>query len=171
MPKGISKDDPDYEEKRRRNNEAIRKSREKAKQKQKETQAQVDALKLENSDVEGQIKEMEGQLEILKGIFKAHASQPSSGQQAATAARVSNQAAAPSRVSNQAAAPFRVSNQAAAPPIGINQAATASWSFVQADEPAVGNQAATNGWENLGSSNNSEDLDTVDLMAIINNTG
>jgi len=73
MSKSISKEDPDYEEKRRKNNEAIRKSREKQKQKQKETQAQVDALKQENQQYEGQIKELEGQMEMLKGIFKAHA--------------------------------------------------------------------------------------------------
>jgi len=73
MSKSISKEDPEYEEKRRKNNEAIRKSREKQKQKQKETQAQVDALKQENQQYEGQIKELEGQMEMLKGIFKAHA--------------------------------------------------------------------------------------------------
>jgi len=79
MSKGIKKDDPDYEEKRRRNNEAIKKSREKAKKKQSETQAQVDALKKENERVEGQIKTMEGQLEVMKGILKAHAAAPPTG--------------------------------------------------------------------------------------------
>jgi len=93
MPKGISKEDPDYEEKRKKNNEAIRKSRQKAKEKQKKTQEQVENLRKENQVVEEKIKSMEGQLELLKGIFKAHAESTKGSDvagQAALLARLDN---------------------------------------------------------------------------------
>jgi len=76
MPKGIKKEDPDYLEKRKKNNEAIRKTRLKQKQKQQETQEQVNNLKEENQRVESKIREMEGQLNVLKDIFKSHTAAP-----------------------------------------------------------------------------------------------
>jgi Basic region leucine zipper len=44
--RGVTKEDPDYLEKRAKNNEAIRKSREKARNKQKETEVRFTKLKL-----------------------------------------------------------------------------------------------------------------------------
>ena len=54
-PKQVDKNDPEYLEKRKRNNEAIKKSREKAKQKAEETQKKVDILRKDNKRLEDKI--------------------------------------------------------------------------------------------------------------------
>ena len=54
-PKQVDKNDPEYLEKRKRNNEAIKKSREKAKAKAEETQRKVETLKKDNKMLEDKI--------------------------------------------------------------------------------------------------------------------
>lgn len=64
---------PDYETKRARNNEAVKRSREKARQKAKETHDRVSKLKQENEKLEERIKLLSKELTFLKDIFLAHA--------------------------------------------------------------------------------------------------
>ena len=72
-PKQVDKNDPEYLEKRKRNNEAIKKSREKAKQKAEETQKKVDILRKDNKRLEDKINVLGQEMQFLKDIFLAHA--------------------------------------------------------------------------------------------------
>lgn len=63
----------DYLAKRSRNNEAVRRSREKARQKAQETHERVSQLKMENEMLEERIKLLSKELTFLKDIFLAHA--------------------------------------------------------------------------------------------------
>ena len=63
----------DYLSKRARNNEAVKRSREKARQKAKETHDRVTKLKNENEMLEERIKLLSKELTFLKDIFLAHA--------------------------------------------------------------------------------------------------
>ena len=72
-PKQVDKNDPEYLEKRKRNNEAIKKSREKAKQKAEETQKRVDILRKDNKRLEDKINVLGQEMQFLKDIFLAHA--------------------------------------------------------------------------------------------------
>eukprot|EP00088_Acartia_fossae_P058790 TRINITY_DN6923_c0_g2_i1.p1 TRINITY_DN6923_c0_g2~~TRINITY_DN6923_c0_g2_i1.p1 ORF type:complete len:126 (-),score=37.59 TRINITY_DN6923_c0_g2_i1:4-381(-) len=74
MPKakGISPNDPDYHEKRIKNNQAIRRSRAKKKAETENMENQVKDLKEENAQLEGKIKQAEGRMDMLKAIIKAH---------------------------------------------------------------------------------------------------
>ena len=67
-------DKTDYLQKRSRNNEAVRRSREKARMKAKETHDRVSQLKQENEMLEERIKLLTKELTFLKDIFMAHAS-------------------------------------------------------------------------------------------------
>ena len=58
-PKQPNKEDPEYLEKRKRNNEAIKKSREKAKEKAAKTQERVEFLKDDNKKMEDKIHKCE----------------------------------------------------------------------------------------------------------------
>ena len=69
MPKTKSKSD--YSSKRERNNEAVRRSREKARQKAKETQERVTKLRVENEELEERIKLLSKELSFLKDVFMA----------------------------------------------------------------------------------------------------
>ncbi|KAG5666846.1 hypothetical protein PVAND_014856 [Polypedilum vanderplanki] len=62
-------DDPVYAEKRARNNEAVRKSRDKSKKKAEETMARVQKLKEENKKLEGKIDEQKKTKKFLKDLF------------------------------------------------------------------------------------------------------
>ena len=76
MPKAskqVDKNDPEYLEKRKRNNEAIKKSREKAKAKAEETQRKVDHFKHDNKRLEDKISVLGQEMQFLKDIFLAHA--------------------------------------------------------------------------------------------------
>ena len=76
MPKAskqVDKNDPEYLEKRKRNNEAIKKSREKAKAKAEETQRKVDHFKTDNKRLEDKISVLGQEMQFLKDIFLAHA--------------------------------------------------------------------------------------------------
>jgi len=65
--------DPHYIEKRSKNNDAVKKSREKTRQKAKETMEKVTQLKQENEMLEERIKLLAKELTFLKDIFMAHA--------------------------------------------------------------------------------------------------
>jgi len=66
--------DPHYVEKRAKNNDAVKKSREKTRMKAKETMEKVSILKQENEMLEERIKLLHKELVFLKDIFFAHAS-------------------------------------------------------------------------------------------------
>lgn len=66
--------DPMYVQKRRNNNDAVKKSREKTKLKVDETKKKVDQLKYENEELEKRINLLSKELTFLRDIFLAHAS-------------------------------------------------------------------------------------------------
>ena len=59
----------DYVEIRKRNNEAIRKTREKKKAQHEKTLTQINSLKAENEGLEQRIQNLRGQLDSLKEMF------------------------------------------------------------------------------------------------------
>ena len=67
-------EDDDYRRKRDRNNEAVKKSRYKSKQRTQETFTRVSKLKAENQMLEEKVKTLTKELEFLKELFLAHAS-------------------------------------------------------------------------------------------------
>ncbi|XP_049880247.1 CCAAT/enhancer-binding protein 2-like [Pectinophora gossypiella] len=69
-----SKRDDDYINKRARNNEAVKKSRFKSKQRTQETFTRVSKLKAENQVLEEKVKTLTKELQFLKELFLAHAS-------------------------------------------------------------------------------------------------
>lgn len=87
-PKQVDKNDPEYLEKRKRNNEAIKKSREKAKQKAEETQKRVDILRKDNKRLEDKINVLGQEMQFLKDIFLAHAGANGEANKASQAAEV-----------------------------------------------------------------------------------
>ena len=69
MPKAakqVDKNDPEYLEKRKRKNEAIKKCREKAKAKAEETQRKVETLKKDNKMLEDKISVLGQEMQFLK---------------------------------------------------------------------------------------------------------
>ena len=77
--KQVDKEDPEYLERRKKNNEAIRKSREKSKAKATETSEKVEYFKKDNKRLEDKISTLGQEMQFLKEIFLAHASNPNSG--------------------------------------------------------------------------------------------
>merc|ERR1712083_954361 len=73
-------------EKRARNNEAIKKSREKARAKAKFTQQKVDDLKKDNKRLEDKINVLGQEMQFLKDVFLAHTNAQNSGAAAASEA-------------------------------------------------------------------------------------
>jgi len=71
--KEVAPMDVHYSEKRQKNNDAVKKSREKTRQKSKETMDKVSQLKQENEMLEERIKLLAKELSFLKDIFLAHA--------------------------------------------------------------------------------------------------
>merc|ERR1712079_410522 len=65
--------DPHYVEKRAKNNDAVKKSREKTRLKAKEIMEKVSVLKQENEVLEERIKLLHKELVFLKDIFMTHA--------------------------------------------------------------------------------------------------
>ena len=65
--------DEDYLNKRARNNDAVKRSRQKAREKANETNTRVQKLKNENEKLEEKIKLLSKELTFLKDIFLAHA--------------------------------------------------------------------------------------------------
>ena len=76
--KQVDKSDPEYLLRRQRNNEAIRKSREKAKVKASETTEKVEHFKKDNKRLEDKISVLGQEMQFLKDIFLAHAGTPHS---------------------------------------------------------------------------------------------
>lgn len=70
-------EDDDYRRKRDRNNEAVKKSRFKTKQRTQETFSRVNKLKAENQMLEEKVKTLTKELQFLKELFLAHASNAS----------------------------------------------------------------------------------------------
>lgn len=71
-------EDDDYRRKRDRNNEAVKKSRFKTKQRTQETFTRVNKLKAENQMLEEKVKTLTKELQFLKELFLAHASNSTS---------------------------------------------------------------------------------------------
>ena len=71
MPKApkLDKNDPEYLEKRRRNNEAIKKSREKAREKANKTEERIEELKRDNKETEEKIERLGSEMNFLKDIL------------------------------------------------------------------------------------------------------
>lgn len=67
----LNKDSEEYKMKRERNNVAVRKSRDKAKQKSLETQNKVTELSNENKRLQDRVAELTHELNTLKGILKS----------------------------------------------------------------------------------------------------
>ncbi|KAK5980178.1 Basic region leucine zipper [Trichostrongylus colubriformis] len=65
--------DEDYEEKRRRNNEAVNRTREKKRQEETETAKKVEELRVENEKLERQVESLQKELSFLKEMFYAYA--------------------------------------------------------------------------------------------------
>uniref|UniRef100_A0A6B2EGJ6 Putative ovary c/ebpg transcription factor n=1 Tax=Phlebotomus kandelakii TaxID=1109342 RepID=A0A6B2EGJ6_9DIPT len=65
--------DEDYRKKRERNNQAVKKSREKTKQTTMETHKRVDNLRVENRVLENEISNLKKKLKLLKELFIAQA--------------------------------------------------------------------------------------------------
>ena len=70
------KQSDDYVAKRNKNNDAVRRSREKARQKHLATQKRVTALKAENEYLEERLQLLAKELKFLKDLFLAHTGKP-----------------------------------------------------------------------------------------------
>ena len=68
--------DKEYLAKRLRNNEAVRKSREKARIRADQTHERVKRLRKENESLEERLNLLTKELKFLKEVFKAHCSRP-----------------------------------------------------------------------------------------------
>jgi len=68
----VDHDDPLYKEKREKNNEAIKRTRAKAKAKQEETLKRITDLKTENNGLEQKIENLASQMSTMKEILRAH---------------------------------------------------------------------------------------------------
>ena len=66
-------DDGDYRLRRRRNNVAVRKSRDKSRKKAKDTMEKVNRLRGENEALELKVQTLSKELSVLKDLFLAHA--------------------------------------------------------------------------------------------------
>ncbi|RVE51800.1 hypothetical protein evm_003603 [Chilo suppressalis] len=73
-PSDADDEDDDYRRRRNRNNEAVKKSRYKSKQRTQETFTRVNKLKAENQMLEEKVKTLTKELQFLKELFLAHAS-------------------------------------------------------------------------------------------------
>ncbi|XP_041375203.1 CCAAT/enhancer-binding protein gamma-like [Gigantopelta aegis] len=63
----------DYKMRRRRNNVAVRKSRDKSRKKAKDTMEKVNRLRMENEALEMKVQTLSKELSVLKDLFLAHA--------------------------------------------------------------------------------------------------
>ena len=59
----------EYRDKRERNNESVRKSREKARQRQEQTEERLGSLSAENRRLQDKVDSLEKELAILRGLF------------------------------------------------------------------------------------------------------
>jgi len=65
----LDKDSEEYRDKRDRNNESVRKSRDKARQRQEETEGRLQTLVTENERLQDRVDSLEKELSILRGLF------------------------------------------------------------------------------------------------------
>jgi len=70
--KEVTKADPEYKEKRIKNNDAVKKSRQKSKTNNKVTLEKVTEMKCENEVLEARIKLVGQELQFLIDIYVAH---------------------------------------------------------------------------------------------------
>lgn len=70
--KELTKADPEYKEKRIKNNDAVKKSRQKSKTNNKVTLEKVTEMKCENEVLEARIKLVGQELQFLIDIYVAH---------------------------------------------------------------------------------------------------
>jgi len=66
--------DSDYEIRRQRNNDAVRKSREKARERSRQIAERIKGMKAENESLEEKKKLLKKELEMLKDMFLAYSS-------------------------------------------------------------------------------------------------
>lgn len=66
----MNRESTDYQEKRERNNVAVKKSREQTREKTKQTLERVAHLRSENEQLEQQVKLLSKELDVLKDLFK-----------------------------------------------------------------------------------------------------
>ncbi|GAB0090423.1 BZIP domain-containing protein [Sergentomyia squamirostris] len=71
--KVVDEFDEDYRKKRERNNQAVKKSREKTKMNTIETHRKVENLRVENRVLENEITNLKKKLKLLKELFIAQA--------------------------------------------------------------------------------------------------
>jgi len=69
----VDKASDDYKKRRERNNEAVKKSRSKAKERTAQTQERVSALQSENNELNQKINILNKEFELLKEMYTAHA--------------------------------------------------------------------------------------------------
>lgn len=69
----LEKDSNEYQRRRRRNNVAVRKSREKTRERSASTLQKVEQLKVENEELESKISILTKELSVLKDLFMDHA--------------------------------------------------------------------------------------------------
>ena len=62
-------DQPQYRDKRDRNNIAVRKSRQKAKEKQMEAKKRVNSLRQENKYLEDKVTKLQSELKLCQNMF------------------------------------------------------------------------------------------------------
>merc|ERR1711963_176191 len=72
--------DSDYEIRRQRNNDAVRKSREKARERSRQIAERIKDMKAENESLEEKKKLLKKELEMLKDMFLAYSSTESNQQ-------------------------------------------------------------------------------------------
>merc|ERR1712072_189836 len=75
MPKiarQIDKNDPEYKVKRAKNNEAIKRTRQKAKEKAMETETRLENLRTENKSMEDKIDILGKEMKFLKDVYETH---------------------------------------------------------------------------------------------------
>jgi len=98
-------EDPEYLARRAKNNEAIKKSREKARAKAAETKQRVDELKTDNKQLEDKISALDQEMKFLKDVFIAHG--PRGGEASSSTATSGSGAVTPASVeaAARAAAP------------------------------------------------------------------
>jgi len=65
----IDKESDEYRDKRDRNNESVRRSRDKARQHQVETETRLEVLSSENKRLQDKVDLLEKELAILRGVF------------------------------------------------------------------------------------------------------
>lgn len=72
----LDKESDEYKDKRARNNESVRKSRDKAKVRQEETESRLHVLSTENRRLQDRVDSLEKELSVLRGLFSSSSTAP-----------------------------------------------------------------------------------------------